>query len=494
MRAEDEICRKKIVAFASIFWYNRENKKDRKYPAMPQKLIHHPLHKHGRDVDMTEGNITRHIILFALPLLAGNIFQQLYNMVDTWVVGRFVSNEAYAAVGTIGPVINMLIGFFMGLSSGAGVVISQYYGAGRKEDVQRTVHTSIVMTLILGVLFTGIGLAMTPFMLDLMNTPDNVLPESTAYLQIYFSGIMGLMIYNIGAGILRAVGDSRRPFYFLVVCAVLNTVLDLLFVIKYNMGVRGVALATILSQGVSAVLVLITLLRTDECIKLRLRQLRIHWDLLKKIFRVGIPAAIQMAITAFSNIFVQSYINHFGDNCMSGWTTYAKVDQLLFLPMQSIALASTTFVGQNLGKNQVDRARKGVKTALVIATCATLFLMGPVLLFAPEIVAFFNNKPEVVEYGALLLRWLSPFYVLCCFNQVYSGALRGAGNSKAPMVIMLGSFVVFRQIYLFAMSRICNEIIPIAMSYPAGWLLCSALTTIYFHRAKLGATRLVEDA
>ena len=461
---------------------------------MSQKQTHHTLPKRGRDVDMTTGNITRHIILFALPLLAGNIFQQLYNMVDTWVVGRFVSNEAYAAVGSIGPVINMLIGFFMGLSSGAGVVISQYYGAGRKEDVQRTVHTAMVMTLILGVLFTAIGLAMTPFMLNLMKTPTDVLPESTAYLQIYFSGIMGLMLYNIGAGILRAVGDSKRPFYYLVVCALMNTVLDLLFVIKHNMGVQGVALATILSQGVSALLVIITLLRTNECIKLRPRQLRIHWDLLKKIFRVGIPAAIQMAITAFSNIFVQSYINFFGPDCMSGWTTYAKVDQILFLPMQSIALASTTFVGQNLGKNQAERARKGVSKSLIIAISSTLVLMGPVLYFAPEIVAFFNSKKEVVDYGSMLLRWMTPFYVLCCFNQIYSGALRGAGNSKAPMVIMLSSFVVFRQVYLFIMSRICNEIIPIAMSYPAGWLLCSSLTAIYYHRVKLSSTRLVEDA
>ena len=426
--------------------------------------------------------------------MAGNIFQQLYNMVDTWVVGRFVSNEAYAAVGTVGPIVNMLIGFFIGLSSGAGVVISQYYGAKRYEDVSRTVHTALTMTFILGVAFTAIGLSITPFMLRLMNTPENVYPESSAYLNIYFSGIMGLMVYNIGAGILRAVGDSQRPFYFLVVCALMNTVLDLVFVLAFDMGVRGVALATILSQAVSAALTLITLLRTGECIKVEPRKLKIHWDIIKKIFRVGIPAAIQMAITGFSNIFVQSYINFFGDNCMSGWTTYAKVDQLLFLPMQSIALASTTFVGQNLGNNQVERAKQGVTRALIIALISTVFLMIPVIAFAPYIVAFFNSKQEVVEFGSLLLRWITPFYILCSFNQIYAGALRGSGNSKAPMVIMLTSFVAFRQAYLFIMSRVWNEIIPIAMSYPAGWLLCSALTTIYYHKAQLGKNRLVEDA
>ena len=463
---------------------------------MTTKTIRRPgilTPKRGKDVDMTQGNITKHLITFALPLLAGNIFQQMYNMVDTWVVGRYVSNEAYAAVGTVGPIVNMLIGFFMGLSSGAGVVISQYYGAKRHEDVSRTVHTALTMTFILGILFTGIGLAMAPYMLRLMNTPANVLPESTAYLSIYFSGIMGLMFYNIGSGILRAVGDSQRPFYFLVVCAVMNTVLDLLFVLAFDMGVRGVALATIIAQATSAVLILITLLRTNECIKLEPKKLKLHWDMLKKIFRVGIPAAIQMAITSFSNIFVQSYINFFGDNCMSGWTTYAKVDQLLFLPMQSIALASTTFVGQNLGCNQVERAKKGVTRAITLALISTLILMVPVLLFAPQIVAFFNSKPEVVEYGSMLLRWITPFYILCSFNQIYSGALRGAGNSKAPMVIMLSSFVVFRQVYLFIMSRVWNEIIPIAMSYPAGWLLCSTLTLLYYHKAQLGKTRLVED-
>ena len=447
----------------------------------------------GNEVDMTTGNITRHIIVFAFPLLIGNIFQQLYNMVDTWVVGKYVSNEAFAAVGSVGPITNMLIGFFIGLSSGAGVVISQYYGAHRPEDVKRTVHTAMAMTLVLGVAFTGIGLFMTPYMLKLMKTPAEVMPESTAYLTIYFSGIIGLMVYNIGAGILRAVGDSKRPFYFLMVCAVMNTVLDLLFVLKFRMGVKGVALATVISQCTSAILVLVTLLRTDECIKLRLCALSFHWDILKKIFRVGIPAAIQMAITSFSNIFVQSYINFFGADCMSGWTTYAKVDQLLFLPMQSISLASTTFVGQNLGSNQVDRAKQGVRQSLILGLASTLILMVPVLIFSPHIVAFFNDKPGVVEYGSMLLRWITPFYVLCCFNQIYSGALRGAGNSKAPMVFMLTSFVAFRQVYLFIMSRVCNEIIPIAMSYPAGWLLCSLLTGVYFHKAQLGKNRLVDD-
>lgn len=449
--------------------------------------------KGKQDVDMTQGNILHHIITFAFPLLLGNLFQQLYNTVDTWVLGNYVSNEAYSAVGNVGPIVNMLIGSFMGLSSGAGVVISQYYGAGQQDKVKQTVHTAIVMTLCLGVLFTGLGILMIPFMLNLMNMPDVVVPEATTYLTIYFSGLMGLMLYNMGAGILRAVGDSKRPFYYLVVCALMNTVLDLVFVLIFHMGVAGVALATILSQAVSALLVLLTLVRTDNCVKLSFSKLRVHWDILKKIIFVGIPAAVQMAITAFSNVFVQSYINYFGPDCMSGWTTYSKVDQLLFLPMQSIALATTTFVGQNLGKGLLERAQKGIRTSLVVACSATVLLMLPVIAFAPLLSEFFNAKAEVIEFATLFLRWLTPFYVLCCFNQIHGAALRGAGNSKAFMIITLCSFVAFRQVYLFAMSHICNEILPISMAYPAGWLVCSTITAIYYKKANLGKTRLIEE-
>lgn len=446
------------------------------------------------DVDMTEGGIVRHIISFALPLLIGNLFQQLYNTVDTWVVGNYVSNEAFSAVGSVGPIINMLIGFFMGLSSGAGVVISQYYGAQKYDKVHDTVHTSIVMTLVMGIAFTALGIGVTPFMLRFMNTPADVFPESKAYLTIYFAGVIGLMIYNMGSGILRAVGDSTRPFIYLVVCAVLNTVLDLLFVIVFRMGVEGVAYATIISQAVSAVLVIISLMRTDSCIKMTISHLKVSWDMLGKIIKVGIPAAVQMAITAFSNVFVQSYINYFGADCMSGWTAYSKVDAIIFMPMQSIALASTTFMGQNLGKGLIDRAKRGVSISLLLSMAATAIVIVPVMLAAPWLVTFFNAKPEVIEYGTTLLRIITPFYILCCVNQVYSGALRGAGNSRMPMYIMLGSFVLFRQIYLFVVANfICNEIIPIALSYPAGWLMCSVLTFICYHKTDIAKTRVVED-
>ena len=444
-------------------------------------------------VDMTQGSIARHLVSFALPLLLGNIIQQLYNTVDTWVVGNFASNEAFSAVGSVGPITYVLIGLFLGLSTGAGAVISQYYGAQQPHRVRDTVHTAVVMTFVLGIVFTVVGIAFTPGMLKLMRMPESVMPEATTYLRIYFAGVMGLLFYNLGSAILRAVGDSRRPFFFLLAAALLNILLDLLFVVKFRMGVAGVAWATVIAQGISAVLVVITLLRSGECVRLELRALRVHWDILMKIFRVGIPAALQLAVTSFSNVFVQGYINYFGENFMSGWTAFSKINQIVILPMQSLSLSITTFVGQNLGANQAQRARKSVGTAFALSAGTITVLMIPMMIFAPQLVAFFNPKQEVVEFGTMLLRMISPFYLVYCVHDTLGGALRGAGNGKIPMIFTLVCFVGFRQLYLFVMANyICNEVLPIAMSYPAGWLLSAGLMLVYFCRTKLTATRLVD--
>ncbi len=449
----------------------------------------------GRSVDMTQGSVVGHLVRFAVPLLLGNLFQQLYNTVDLWVVGKFVSNEAYSAVGTVTPIIIMLIGFFMGLASGAGVVISQYYGAKKYNQVRQTVHTSIVMTLVLGAVLSAAGILIIPYMLKLMNTAPEAVPEATTYLTIYFAGAMGLLLYNMGSGILRAVGDSKRPFYFLVVSALLNIALDLLFVIGFGMKVEGVAYATILSQGVSAALILLVLARSNEdCVRLRWKELRVDRRILRQIIRIGVPSALQMAITSFSNVFVQSYINYFGLDCMSGWTTYSKLDQFIILPVQSLGLAATTFVGQNLGTDQVERAKRGTRDAFLLSVGITVVISSAAIALAPQLVAFFNDKPEVVAYGSLFLRYMCPCYVLICVNQVYSGSLRGAGISQPPTYIMLASFVVFRQIYLYIMANfISNTILPIAMGYPAGWLVCSVLTLIYYSHVDLAGKRVVDD-
>ena len=439
-----------------------------------------------RSTDMTSGDIFGHILRFSVPLLIGNIFQQLYNMVDTWVVGNFVSNEAFSAVGTVGPVINMLIGFFSGLANGGAVVISQYYGAKRYDDVKKAVHTSVVMTVFLSVVLTALGIGMVPLVVKMMNTPPEVIPESTRYLTIYFGGLTGLLFYNMGAAILRAVGDSKRPFYFLTVAAVLNIVLDLALVIFVKMGVAGVAWATIISQGISALLTFIVLFRTSSVVKLELKSMKVDWQILRRIIHVGIPAAFQMALVSFSNIFVQSYINYFGTDVMSGWSAYSKIDALMFLPMQSISMAVTTFVGQNLGMDQKERAKEGVKVGLKLAMIITLILMVPVMWLAPQAVAIFNRKAEVVSYGTLFLRMITPFAVTSVINQVCASALRGSGNSRAPMIIMIFGFCVSRQIYLFIMSRfISNTIIPIGLGYPFGWIVTSALIALYYHKVGL---------
>jgi len=445
-----------------------------------------PTRSKRREVDMTQGSVFWHLFRFALPLVAGNLFQQLYNMVDTWVVGNYVSNEAFSAVGTVTPIVMMLIGSFSALAGGAGVVISQHYGAKSLDRVQKTVHTAIVMTVVLTVVFTLAGVLLTPTLLRFMKTPAEVFPQSSAYLTIYFSGMVGLLFYNMGASILRAVGDSRRPFYYLVVAAVLNVILDLLFVIKFQMGVQGVAWATVIAQGVSAVLVMVTLLRTSSCVRLEVKHLGVDRILLKQILYVGIPSAVQMAVTAFSNVFVQSYINQFGADCMGGWTAYAKVDPFVYLPMQSLALACTTFVGQNLGRGQVERAYKGVRTSMAMAMVSTVVLSGTVIGLAPHIVTFFNSKPEVVSYGTLFLRRMIPFFVIVCISEILAGALRGAGNSRTPVIMMLTFYVAFRQVYLYVMSNfISNTILPLALGYPAGWVLFSAAILIYYRKRGL---------
>ena len=335
---------------------------------------------------------------------------------------------------------------------------------------------------------------MIPAMLRLMNMPESVFPEAKAYLTIYFGGVLALMLYNMGAGILRAVGDSTRPFYFLVFSAGLNIVLDLLFVLVFHMGVEGVAWATVISQGISAALVLITMARSDSWVNIRAAELRLHKPILRMIVMVGIPSALQLAVTSFSNVFVQSYINYFGPDCMSGWTAYMKLDQLMVLPIMSLSLAATTFVGQNLGKNQPQRAKEGTRIAVLLSIGITVALLCLILPTAPWLVAFFNDKPEVVTYGSFFLRVLTSFYPICCINQVYAGALRGAGDSKAPMIIMLLSFVGFRQLYLFVTANfISNTILPVSMGYPAGWIVCSVITLIYYRRTDLTRSRLVDE-
>ena len=428
------------------------------------------------DVDMTQGSIFRLILNFALPLLVGNIFQQLYNTVDTWVLGNYATKEAFAAVGTISPVFNLVVSIFIGLSSGASVVISNYYGANDTVKVKRAVHTSIVMAFIGSVVFTAAGLILRDTLIDLMRPDPEMVPHAQQYLGIIFQFLTFQLFYNMASSIMRAVGDSRRPFYYLVVACVVNIALDLLFVIKFEMGADGVAYATVIAQGVSSVLAVVSLFRVESSVKLSFKDLCFDKEIVKKILRVGFPASVQMAIISFSNIFVQSYINNFGTDFSGGYAAYFKADLVMFMPLQSIGLSTTTFVGQNFGAGKLDRAKAGVRMAIKMSLVTTAVLGALMFVFAPQITSFFNKDPNVMIYGAFCIRIVTPFYLIQCFNQNWASALRGTGDTFVPMLIMIGCYVVFRQAYLYAFTNfVVNSPLVVVLSYPVGWTLATVL-------------------
>lgn len=437
------------------------------------------------DSDMTEGQIWRHLLRFSIPMAIGLLFQQLYNTVDTLVVGRFVGQQAQAAVGSTGAIINTVVGFCAGLATGASVVISQRYGAHDQRGLTKAVHTTIALTFVLSLLATVVGQLIIGPMLRFMQTPDDVLSESRSYLSIYFAGVSGILFYNIGSGILQAVGDSRHPLLFLIISALLNTVLDLLFVLAFGMGVEGVAYATILAQIVSALLILVMLTRSEGGYGIRWRDVRIDRESLSMILKIGLPSSIQSAITAFSNVFVQSYINYFGSACMAGFGVYNKIDAFALIPVQSISMASTTFVGQNWGAGQPKRARDGIRTATLMSLSATAALGALVFLLAQPLMGFFSREAEVIQYGIRFIHIVTPFYVTLCFNQIYAGALRGVGDATMPTIIMLASFVVFRQIYLAVTRALGAGFIAVALAYPVGWIMCSSLLILRYSRSAL---------
>ncbi|WP_027437806.1 MATE family efflux transporter [Lachnospira multipara] len=435
--------------------------------------------------DMTTGNIWKQLIVFMIPLLVGNIFQQFYNTIDSVVVGNYVGKDALAAVTSTSPISIMLVGFFMGMSTGAGVVVSQYFGAKDTKSLRRSVHTAIMLTIILGILFMIIGYLITPVMLRFMDTPNSVMNDADKYLKTYFLGILGLMLYNMASGILRAVGDSKTPLYVLIFSSVMNIILDLLFVIVFKLGVFGVALATIIAQFLSSFVVLFILFRSKDVYSLRIRELCIDFDILKKIVKIGFPAGIQTAIVSFSNVFVQSYINHFGADAAAAWGVYTRIDAFAILPLQSMGLSITTYVGQNAGANKKKRINDGIKIALVIAVVITTIICAPLVIFAPTIASLFNKEALVIAYATTFIRVNEFFDIVACTNQIHAGALRGVGNAIVPSIVMIFSFVVFRQIYLKIVSMLTSSIIPIAWGYPAGWICCSIILFIYFKRHKI---------
>ena len=435
---------------------------------------------HKTTTDMTTGAIHPLILKFALPLIAGNLFQQLYNTVDCVIVGNYVGKEALAAIGSTSSLINAIIGFFMGLAAGGSVVISQYFGAHDRESVRRTLHTMILGSVIAGGFSIFFGQIASPVVLHLMGTPDDVFAMANIYLQIYFLGALFQMVYNVGAGILRALGDATRPLYFLIVSSVVNVALDFVFVVGLRQGIAGAAYATVISQAVSMLLVLWVMVRTDEIYKIRLRELKIHADSLRRVLKQGLPGGIQMAITAFSNVFVQGYINRFGSACMAGWACFNKIDQVSLLPIQSVALSATTFVGQNYGAQNLPRVKEGVATSLQLAFVWNALIVLAFELLPGQLIGMFNRDEHVLYYGTFFLRVGAPFYLFRVLNQVFGGVLRGLGNALAPTLVMLSSFVAFRQVYLAIATRISASFVPVSLAYPAGWLLCGVLMVIVY--------------
>ncbi len=443
----------------------------------------HLMHPHtGSTRDMTAGSIPKQILLFSLPLMLGNIFQMLYNTVDVMVVGNYVSKQALAAVGSTTAIVNILVFFFNGFSVGAGVVISHYFGAGDDEKVHQTVETTITLTFVFCILFTLIGCLGVRPMLRFMSTPDDVFADATVYLTIYFMGLSGLLIYNMGSGILRAVGNTALPLLFLILTSVLNILLDLFFVLVLQSGIAGVAIATIISQMVSSVLILILLTRSREMYRLVWKDLHIDYPITKRIFTVGLPAGIQSVITAFSNVFVQSYVNSFGSSCMAGWSSYNKLDTFIMLPMQSMAMAATTFVSQNIGAQKEKRAARGTFITILMSVIVTGVIASLLFFFAEPAVGLFSKDPSVIEYGSLFLHANVFFMIANCVNHVLAGALRGRGDAKGPMIIMLLSFVAVRQLYLFIVTRfVANTPLLVGFGYPAGWICCCIIEVSYYY-------------
>ncbi|MBR5108802.1 MAG: MATE family efflux transporter [Clostridia bacterium] len=439
------------------------------------------MKKIGALRDMTEGSIIRQMILFALPLMAGNIFQMLYNTVDSVVVGQYVGKEALAAVNSTTMIINMLVFFFNGFSVGAGVLIARHFGARDYDRLHNAIETTMAMTFLFCLIFTVVGSIAVKPMLTVMSTPEDVLDDATTYLTIYFLGISGLLVYNMGSGILRSVGDTTRPLLFLILTSLLNIALDLLFVLGFHMGIAGVAWATILAQFISAVLTTLLLTRSKDIYQLTWKDLRIDGGVLREIFKVGLPAGIQSVITAFSNVFVQSYINFFGSSCMAGWGCYNKLDQFIMLPMSSMAMAATTFVSQNIGAKKIHRANKGTVTAILMSVGVTAVIALGLVIWAKPAVRLFTQDESVIAFGVLFLQANTFFLLFNCVNHVLAGALRGRGDSRGPMIIMLLSFVAIRQLYLFVVTRfVANTPFLVGFGYPVGWVTCCAIEVAYF--------------
>ena len=440
---------------------------------------------------IVEGVIWKQLLIYFFPILLGTFFQQLYNTVDAVVVGNYLGKEALAAVGgATGTIINLLVGFFVGLSSGATVVISQYFGSGDEEGVSRAVHTSIALSLAGGIFLTFVGIFGARWALEMMGTTADVIGGATDYMRIYFAGVIMNLLYNMSSGILRAIGDSRRPMIYLIICCLVNIVLDILFVGFMHMGVAGAAIATISSQAVSAILTMRALMRTEECYKFVLKKLRVDFPLLGRILRIGFPAGIQSMMYSISNLLIQANINALGTDTMAAWTAFGKVDSIIWMVMGAFSVSVTTFVGQNWGAGKIDRVKTSIRTGMVVELLSTFIMSGVILLTGQHLIRLFTQDEGVIAISLMIMHCNVPLYVSFVPIDLLSGGMRGMGNSLAPMLIICFGVCIFRVVWLFTAVPLNNNIITIVLSYPISWILTSIVMIIYYlHWSKKAGLR-----
>lgn len=433
---------------------------------------------------MTEGSIYKQIVRFSFPIFCGNLFQQLYNMVDSLIVGNFVGKESLAAISSTGSLIFLLVGLFTGIFSGAGVVISKYFGAGDTKKVQASIHTSLAFGIISGILMTIVGTWLAPQILKLMGTPPAVFHEAVIYVRIYFSGIITVVLYNTANGIFQAVGNSKSPLYYLIISSIINVILDLLFVIVFKMGIAGAAIATVIAQSVSVILAFYNLTHTTDVHRVNLKKIRIDKVLLKEILSMGIPSGVQNSVIALANIVVQSNINVFGATAVAGCGSYSKIEGFVFIPVTSFAMSMTTFIGQNLGAQKYERAKKGTYFGIATSTIIAESIGVIFFLAAPTLISLFSSDPQVIEYGTLQARTIAPFFFLLAFSHCIAGILRGAGKSTVPMIVMLLCWCIIRVTYITIATKLVPEINVIFWAYPLTWTLSSIIFLVYYLKSK----------
>lgn len=441
---------------------------------------------------MSEGSIAKKIIYFAIPLFLGNLFQQLYNTADSLIVGNFLGSSALAAVASSGNLIFLLVGFFNGISVGAGVVIARFFGAHDHRRVRLSIHTTVALGTVCGIVLTILGVVFAPKILILMGTPQDVLPNSIIYFRVYFMGSLAFVLYNAFTGILQALGDSKHPLYYLIISSVINVVLDVVFITVFDMGVGGAALATIISQIVSAVLCFVHLIKLPAY-PLKVQQIRFDLPMLKLVIQNGLPAGIQNSIIALANVVVQSYINSFGQMAVAGCGAYSKIEGFGFLPITCFALAMTTFVSQNIGAKKYERVKKGTRFGIICSLLLAQIIGMIIFIGAPFLIGLFDSTQDVISYGTMQARTVTLFYFLLAFSHCIAGILRGAGKSMIPMIVMMIFWCVVRVLYISIALHLVHDIHLVFWAYPITWA-CSSIVFLWFYLFSSWLPRLEKDS